>query len=181
MKGDTDLMLVTLSLLRNKYGRSGLIMQIVVSQEEGVLPSLSEFHYIKTNERFGLGGNVQNYFLDLLPDVKLSRTAVRPKLYKDEKLRRAVQITSEMCQMKMLWNDDTNVFCTPKELYDDLIAQGYDWNILLNTRGYWLADNDSPAHEKPFLSTMDMLRMRKKLYFPFFLNEDKTLKAEYRK
>lgn len=181
MKGDTDLTLVTLTLLRNKYGRSGLIMQVVVSQEEGVLPSLSEFHYIKTNERFGLGGNVQNYFLDLLPDVKLSRTTVRPKLYRDEKLRRAMNITSEMCQMRMLWNDDTNVFCTPKELYDDLIAIGYDWDTLLNTRGYWLANNDSPEHDKPFLSTMDLLRMRKGLYFPFFMNEDKSLKSEYRK
>lgn len=175
MKGDTDLNLVTMTLLRNKFGRSGLVMQIIVSQEEGVKPALTEFHYIKVNDRFGLGGNVQNYYLELLPDVKLSRTAIRPKTESLPELRRALNITSEMLQMKMLWNDQDNLFCTPKELYDDLIAIGYDWATLLNTRGYWLPDNDSPNHEKQFLSTMDLLRMRKNLYTPYWWPKDKPL------
>lgn len=181
MKGDTDLNEVTLTILRNKYGRSGLVMKIIVSQTEGVLPSLSEFHYIKTNVQketkmgWGLDGNVQNYTLTLAPDVKLSRTAIRPKIKENANLRRALTITSEMLQIKMLWIDKENLFCTPKELYDDLIAIGYDWDTLLSTRGYWLADNDSPKHEKQFLSTMDLLRMRKGLYVPYWWPKDKKL------
>lgn len=181
MKGDTDLFLVTLVQLRSKTGPSGLIMQILVSQQEGVLPSLSEFHYIKTNDRFGLGGNVQNYFLDLLPDVKLSRTTVRGKIDSNAQLRRAMNITSEMCQMKYLWHDlPEDLLCTPKELRDDLIKLGYDWEKeLLNTRGWWTANNDSPEHDLPYLSTMDLLKMRKGLYKPFWMDEQNKRRKEF--
>lgn len=170
MKGDTDLFVVTLVQLRSKSGPSGLVMQILVSQQEGVLPSLSEFHYIKTADRFGLGGNVQNYFLDLLPEVKLSRTAVRGKIDNDPMLRRALNITAEMCQMKALWHHmEEGLMCTPKELYDDLKAMGWDWDMILGkTRGWWTFNNDSDDHDLKFLSTMDLLRIRAKKYHPLW-------------
>ncbi len=172
MKGDTDLFIVTLVQLRSKTGPSGLILQLIVSQQEGVLPSLTEFHYIKVNDRYGLNGSLQNYSLDLYPDVKLSRTTVRSKIDSDAKLRRAILITSEMCQMKYLWHNlPEGLLCTPKELYDDLKAQDWDWDILLNTRSWWTCDNDK--HPIPFLSTMDLLMMRAGKYFPYWLEEDK--------
>jgi hypothetical protein len=180
MKGDTDLFLVTLVQLRSKTGPSGLIVQQIVSQQEGVLPSLTEFHYVKNNDRFGLGGNVQNYYLELVPEVKLSRTTVRGKLDSNPLLRRAMTVTAEMCQMTYLWHDlEEGLMCTPKELYDDLIKLGYNWNILLNTRGWWTNNNDSSKHELPFISTMDLLRMRKGLYHPYWLDDKKTIKKEY--
>jgi hypothetical protein len=179
MVGDTDLNTLTLVMLRSKTGRSGLIMQILVSQQEGVLPSLSEFHYIKSNNRYGLGGNMQNYYLELLPEVKLSRTAVRSKIDSDSQLRRALNITAEMSQMSMLWHDlPEGLMCTPKELYDDLKAMGYDWSVLLNTRGWWTYNND--VQPVPFLSTMDLLRMRKGLYDVYWLEQDKkTIKKQF--
>jgi hypothetical protein len=180
MKGDTDLFLVTLVQLRSKTGPTGMMMQLIVSQQEGVLPSLSEFHYVKTNDRFGLGGNVQNYFLDLLPDVKLSRTTVRGKLEDNANLRRAMNITAELCQMKYLWHDlPDGLMCTPKELYDDLIKLGFDWEKhLLPTRGWWTYNNDK--HPIPFLSTMDLLKMRKGLYYPYWMDENKNIKKEFK-
>jgi hypothetical protein len=171
MKGDTDLMLVSIMLLRNKVGRSGLVMQVVASQELGLMPGLTDFHYIKSNDRFGLEGNVQNYSLALLPDVALSRTTVRPKLEKDPMLRRAMQITAEMLQMFMLWSNMKEYECSPKQLYEDLKAQGYDWTTLLQTRSWWTFDNDK--HPIPYLSTFDLLRMRKGEYHPYWLEEDK--------
>jgi hypothetical protein len=180
MKGDTDLFLVTLVQLRSKVGPSGLIMQIIVSQQDGVLPSLTEFHYIKTNDRYGIEGSLQNYNLELLPDVKLSRTTVRGKLDTNPQLRRAMNITSEMCQMKYLWHDlPEGLICTPKELRDDLIKTGYDWDVLLNTRGWWTYNNDK--HEIPFLSTMDLLKMRKGEYHPYWLDskDRKTILKEF--
>ena len=179
LKGDTDLNVVTVRQLRSKSGPSGMAIQLIVSQQEGVLPSLTEFHYIKSSERYGFEGNMQNYSLALIPDVKLSRTAVRNKLDGNYLLRRAVNITSEMCQMNDLWHHlDADLLCSPKQLYDDLITQGYDWNILLRTRGWWCLEGTSDI---PFLSTMDLLRMRKGLYFPYWLEEDKkTIKAGYK-
>lgn len=176
MKFDTDLFLVTVVNLRSKVGPSGLVMQIIVSQQDGVLPSLSEFHYLKTMDRFGFEGNVQNYTHTFLPDVKLSRTAIRSKLENNAQLRRAFNITAEMCQMKMLWHDalTKELMCTPQELYNDLKAKGYDWNELLNTRGWWTFNNDEPVvrvdgEQQYFLSTYDLLRMRKGWYHPFWM------------
>lgn len=168
MVGDTDLNELTLVLLRSKMGRSGLVMKILVSQEEGVLGSLSEFHYLRTNKYYGLGGNDRNYYSEFLPDVKLSRTTVRAKLDSDARLRRAIQISADLLQMSMLWHDaEEGMLCTPKELYDDLKAMGYDWSTLLDTRPWWTYDND--RHPIPFLTTADLLRMRKKRYHPYWM------------
>ena len=178
MKGDTDLNIVTLTLLRNKNGVTGLTIQLLVSQREGVLPSLSEFHYIKTNNRYGIDGTLQHYALDLLPDVKLSRTTVRSKIQENAALRRALNITAEMCQMDLLHEYEKGFVCTPKELYNDLIAKGYDWNILLNTRGWYTAENDK--QEVPFLSTYDLLALRAGKYHPYWLEDDKkTIKKAF--
>ena len=115
-----------------------------------------------------MGGNNINYYLELLPDVNLSRTTVREKIDNDEKLQRALNITAELCQLfeyhRSRYDD---LLCTPKELYDDLKALGYDWNVLLDTRGFWVLESDDRF--KPFLSTMDLLEMRKGLYKPYWM------------
>ena len=67
----------------------------------------------------------------------------------------------------MLWKDTTEYVCTPKELYDGLIAQGYDWNVLLATRGYWMFSNDK--QDTNFLVTYDLLRMLKSEYIPYWM------------
>lgn len=167
VKGDTDLNIVTLTILRNKAGRTGLSMQVLVSQSDGFLPSLSEFHYIKTNGRFGLGGNDRNYYVELLPDVALSRTAVRGKLNTNARLRRAVNILSESLQAFMLWPNMEKYQCTGKELYDDILALGYNWNDILDTREWWTHDNHK--QEKQYLSFMDVLKMRVGEYIPYWM------------
>lgn len=166
MKGDTDLMLVQVCNLRGKSGPSGLPQEFIVSQSDGIHVGLTEFNYVK-KARFGIEGNLQNYQLSLVPDVNLSRTTIRRKLTDNKKLQRAMEITCEMAQIINLWHDvPKDLLCTPKELFDDLKKQGYDWDRLLDTRGYWTFDNDK--QETPFLSTMDLLNMRKKLYKPYW-------------
>ena len=165
---DTDLQVMSINILRNKGGISGIPFELVWSQREGILTSMSEFWYLRCYDNYGIGGNDRNYYLELVPDVTLSRTTVRGKIDGNVKLQRALEITSEMCQMKFLWIDKDNLFITPKELYETLKAKGYDWDVLLDTRGYWVFEEDA-ANEKPFLSTMDLLRMAKGLYHPYWL------------
>ena len=174
---DTDLNTVKLTMLRSKSGPSGYTIELVVSQSEGVLPTLTEFHNIKNNNRFGLEGSNISYSLELLPDVKLSRTTVRRKIDNDDKLRRAINITSELLQVTMYypWVTTQELNCTPKELYNDLKELGYDWDVLLSTRGYWLIDNYTDK-DLPFLSIIDLLKMRKGLYKPYWYKE--KLKGE---
>ena len=178
---EPDLNLVMLTMLRNKSGLSGITIPLVISQTEGVLPSLSEFHYIKENNRFGLSGNNVNYHLDLYPDCNLTRTTIRSKLNTDKLLARAVNITAELYQLGVYKSGSLSgedLLCTPAELYEDIKKLGYDWNILLNTRGYWTVDQYK--NKLPFLSTVDLLRMRKGLYHPYFLDDNKQLKKEYK-
>lgn len=170
LKGDTDLMLVNICNLRNKSGPTGMPFDIVVSQGDGVHVGLTEFNYIKQS-RFGLEGNLQNYQLSLVPDINLSRTTIRRKIDENPKIKRALEITSEMAQMTNLWHDlPSDLLCTPKELYEDLKAKGYDWDILLSTRGYWVYDNDK--QEVPFLSTMDLLNMKQGTYKPYWYKKE---------
>lgn len=167
---ETDLQIVTLKQLRSKTGSSGYTLQIVVSQTDGVLPNLTEFHYIKNNGRYGIDGSMQSYSLDIYPECKLSRTTVRTKINNDPLLRRALNITSELLQLHKFHPrlKELGLLCTPKELYDDLKAMGYDWDKdILTTRGWYTLDNykkDLPN----FLSIVDLLKMRKGLYKPYW-------------
>lgn len=176
---ETDLNIVRIQQERSKNGPSGYHVSVIVSQLEGVLPTLTEFHNIKEHNRFGLSGNNTHYHLDLYPNCNLSRTTVRSKIDQDDKLKRAINITSELLQLKIFQPnlEKQGLFCTPLELYEDIKKLGYDWDILLNTRGYWVIDQYS--NKVPYLNTIDLLKMRKELYVPYFLNKDKTLKKEY--
>ena len=166
-KGDTDLNTVKLIQLRGKNGLTGYTVEIVVSQSEGVLPSLTEFHYLK-KRKFGFTGNDRSYVLDLYPDCSLSRTTIRDKLDEDQRLARAMNITAEIMQIKEYWPTfDKDLWCEPKVLYEDLKKMRYDWNVLLDTRGWWTLQNDKQPI--PYLSTMDLFRMRKGLYKPYWM------------
>lgn len=174
---NADLSMVSLHLLRSKFGPSGVTtLEVIVSQSEGVLPTLSEFHYIKSWGRFGLSGSLQHYSLDLLPEESLQRTTVRTKIDNSPKLRRAMNITSELCQMHQFWKDVPELsryLCSAKELYDSIKALGYDWDMILDeTRGWYTYDNYNP-NLPYFLSTWDLLLMRAGEYTPFWLEDYK--------
>jgi hypothetical protein len=180
MSGDMDLNLITLKSLRGKAGPSGFTLEIVVSQTEGVLPSLTEFNYIKSTDRFGLEGNLQHYNLEIYPDVKLSRTTVRGKLDNDLKLQRAMNITSELCQMHQFYRSLSDELMTAKQLYEGIKNQGYDWEfILTKTRGWWTVNNDKHP-SLYYLSTLDLVRMARGTYHPYWLEADKkNIKKQY--
>lgn len=172
LKGDTDLNVVMVRQLRSKSGPSGMAVPLVVSQTEGVLPSLTEFHFIKTEKRWGLEGNDRNYNLAFCPDIALSRSTVRRKIDMHEELRRGLNIAAEMLQIMYLHHDTpVEYLCTPSELYADLIAMGYEWSVLLKgTRGWWAPEGIHT--DTNFLSTMDLMRMRTGEYIPYWFTAE---------
>lgn len=171
LTGDTDLNEVNIRLLRNKTGPSGMVVQVVISQSDGVLEDLTNFHYIKTRKHYGLIGNDRTYACALLPDVSLSRTTIRHKLAENKTLCRAIELVADLCQVSEYWDQYQNILCSPEELYKDIKELGYDWEILLNTRGWWTFDNDKQAI--PFLTIIDLLKMREKTYVPYWYPKDK--------
>lgn len=175
IQGDSDLRILEVKNLRPKGGMADLPVPIIVAQSEGVLASLTEFHYCKENA-WGIGGNLQNYYVELCPDISLSRTKVRSKLNEHEKLRRAVEIQSELLQFVHFKREfDTP---DPKTLYDGLKEMGYDWDVLLSTRGYWMVREEEHLCEKKFLSTKDLVRMLRYEYIPYWMTKEEKAKIQ---
>lgn len=164
-EGSSDLNIVKIKMLRSKFGLSGFTLDIVVSQTEGVLPSLTEFHFIKANKRFGLEGNLQNYNLVLYPSVKLMRTTVREKIDSDARLRRAIKITADLLQLKLFSTSLNIEIPSPEDLYKK-IGEKYNWDTLLDTRDFWTFNHYE--HPIPYLSTMDLIEMYHGLYHPYW-------------
>ena len=164
---------------RSKSGPSDFTLNIIVSQSEGVLPSLTEFWALKENDRYGLEGNDRNYSLTLYPGVNRSRTTIRTKIDSDPKLQRALNITSELMQMWQFYRNLRPTLPSPKELYDKITELGYDWDMILSkTRRWWTIENTK--HELHFLSTMDLVHMYHGKYHPYWLMDDKkTIKPEF--
>lgn len=181
LSGDTDLCEVTTRVLRSKSGPSGMPHTVIVSQSDGVRPDLTEFHYLKTHGRFGLEGNDRNYFHSFLPNIALSRTTVRQKLEQSYELRRAMNISSEWLQMINLWRSlPKEYIATPRELYDDLTAMGYDVpKLLKTTRGWWAPEGVHTDYF--FLSSMDFLQMRTGEYIPYWFTEEEKAKIDLKK
>jgi hypothetical protein len=166
---DTDLNVVILTVLRNKSGHSGISIPAVVSQSEGVLPTLSAFHYLKEVGKWGMGGNNLSYFMVLRPDVKLSRTTVRTKIDNDPILRRAIELTADIFQLIMtrIEYKDIKYLIPIEKIYTKIKEMGYDWDKLLDTRGYPLIDNYNPEY-KNYLSAPDVLDMYLETYHPYW-------------
>lgn len=171
MKGDTDLMVIRIINLRPKSGPAGVPLHLVVSQRDGILRDMTHFYYIKeVNKDYGFGGHNRGYFLNIYPELTMARTQVRKNISTDPKFRRALEITSELCQYFNLNPDiDASLFCTPEQLYTDIKAMGYDWDILLQTRGYWTFDHYT--NPVPPLSTLDLINMRAGIYRPWWYDE----------
>ncbi|MNY30504.1 hypothetical protein D3C86_1646150 [compost metagenome] len=103
----------------------------------------------------------------------MQRTTVRGKIRDNPRLQRAMEITSELCQMENLgFIQARGYLMDPKDLYTKIKELGYDWDEILDTRGYWdFEENNNPKH---FLSTLDILRMAKGEYTPYWHDQKKA-------
>lgn len=169
MRDNPDLQLATIINFRGKGGISGLPFEVFVSQSEGVLFDLTAFHYlVGANYGYEGKGKPQKQ-LHLFPDISFTNNSLRTKFREEERLRRAVEITAELGLMSSLRMLPSSLLCDAQTLRDDLIKQGYKWEDLLDTRGwYTFAENEANV-EQNFLSTMDLLRMRAGLYKPYWM------------
>lgn len=166
LEGDTDLNLLVMQNLRAKSGPTGMPFEVIYSQREGLLVGMTEFNYCKFF-KYGIGGHDRAYFIELCPDITMQRTTVRGKIRDNPRLQRALEIQSEMCQMENLgFGQARGYLMEPKELYTKIKEMGYNWDELLETRGYW--DFEENKNPKNFLSTLDILRMAKGEYVPYW-------------
>jgi hypothetical protein len=165
-----DLNIVTLKQLRSKSGPSGYTIEVIVSQTEGVLPTMTEYYYCREEGRYGLDGNNLTYNFVLCPEVKLGRTSVRELIDNTPELRRAIKITADLLQIKTYYKNLPFAIPDVKDLYEKLEKQ-YGWKTLLATRDYWTFNHYD--HPIPYLSTMDILEMYYDKYVPYWWKGDK--------
>ena len=175
-----DLSTVTTKILRCKSGATGLLFPIVVSQTEGVLNSLTEFNYIKKKDfhpevggDWGISGSVQHYHMDFLPDVSLSRTKIRDLIVSNSRLRRAINLSSELLQLSTYHGSVYQVKPT-NVIYGDIKNLGYDWDEILDTRGWGHPDNYNVKELGKYLSVVDLLNRSNGDYIPFWLDKEQT-------
>lgn len=175
-----DLNLLTVVISRNKYGHTGTVLKIIVSQREGMLLHLSAFKSLRDSNNFGLIGDSKKQASVFLPELFVQRTTVRGIINENYAFRRALEISSDLLQMKYLFSPESNeLWCTPEELYESIKSLGYDWNTLLSHSRSWWTFEEEDNDNLPFLSTMDLLRIRKGPYKPYWLFKDfiKTTKG----
>ena len=173
----TDLNLVTLTLLRSKSGHSGISIELVISQSEGILEDLTNFYYIKSHGSFGLGGNPRSYYFEWLPDIKLQRTTVRNKLKENPKLQRVAQIMADLLQLytfkgnmrEAIFGDllKDGIEKLPQRMLERMNEKKIDLDVVLNTRNWWTIDNYN-KDIIPFLSTPDLLNWLNDKYVPYW-------------
>lgn len=172
-----DLMKIKLRCLRSKTGHDGYDINMAVSRSSGVVPEVTELDICKEGgnygiERSGVGGST--YRLKIYPDVTFTRMTFREKCAEDPKLKRAINILSELCQFHT-FHSSLDIFKTHGGIrdFDDfvkVIDEKFGWDKLLNTRGYWLINQYE--HEKGYLSSLDLLRMYHGLYVPYWWKDE---------
>lgn len=189
-----DLNSVFLTNVRNKVGSTGFVLEIVVSQIDGIRRSVTEFRHITTTKhpecanygflRSGSGGAFYESILH--PGVKFSRNTVRSLIDDfnsptyDRKLVRAINITSELLQMETFQKENMSNYKIPYvpniEQLQAKLAEKYDWNILLETRGY--ATFNQYTHPVNHLSILDMIAMYHDMYHPYWYDAEVKKRAK---
>lgn len=175
-KDNTDLMVATVVPIRTKSGITGIPVEYIISQTDGLQATLTEYWYCKNHGRFGLSSNPVTQYYEIYPDVKFTRNNIREKIRQDPRLVRAAEITADLCQINNLHPElALSHLVEPAELYEGLKKKGYNWDDLLDTRGYWTFDQYE--HPVPYLSTKDLLEMYKGNYHPFWMKDKPLTKA----
>ena len=177
-----DLWMVPARMLRSKTGMSAFSLNLIFSQKRGLQSTLTEFYNIfRLKKRFGITGSGQYYNLDLLPDVKLQRTEIRRRIDEGGLINRAINLTSEISQIQDYDHVWSSKIPPITDIRKKLESDGYDWNVLLNTRG-WHTFKEFRSKNLPFLSSKDLLKMFYNEYTPYWLEKDKkTIRKEFMK
>jgi hypothetical protein len=156
----TDVNEVPITIVRAKNNIAGSVYKFVVSQSNGLLPDLTNYHYLLENEEYGLissGSRGSSKESIMLPDIKMQLHTVREKLDSSPELRRAIDITAQLAYMRDCWNAKALEFdikkMTTEKIAEVLNKPGSSLaSDICNSRGWW-----SYKEEKlPYLSAYDV-------------------------
>lgn len=161
---ENDQFEIVVQVLRGKLNASGISCPYVMSQSKGFMNDLTNYHFLRSNNYFGLVGNKQNHRNALLPDINLTRNNIQENFDKHPELKRAMEIMAQLLFLQTKWSIEKvpcgfDINITPEEMYK-LMTEKKLTDRILNSRGYWCAD-DGIDYKKEYLSVPDIIGLLK--------------------
>lgn len=158
-----DLHEVDVVLERCKTANAGEMIPYVCSQANGLLNAVTNYHYLRLHNYFGLGGNKMKQQPMLYPEVTVSRNTIREMSNADPKLRRAIALTAQYCYIQNNWNHaqmHVDFTQSPEKILDALLSdKSRDLKSeMLGSRGYWTFKEDDDKHP-PYMSLIRILEL----------------------
>ena len=156
-----DVLEIGITLERCKTANAGEVTPFVATQSEGLLTAVTNYHYLRIHDYFGLTGNKQKQQAFLLPEVTISRNTIREIASSDARLRRALEIAAQYCYIRNNWNTKdypVRFDIEPQTLFDKLNSDK-NKNVIsdiLNTRGYWTFEGESDI---PYMDLFRVLEL----------------------
>ena len=163
----TEMSEVTFRVNRCKNQGAGLRFTPVVSQTNGYEPNITNYNYLRSHGRFGLGTDNARPRPALLPDQFFMRTTAYEKLT-DPKMARAVEILAQLCLVQSSWtimDKEVPFDITPEKLHEFLQKSGYAQDDILHSRGWWTYKG-TEWDKVPYLSLYDILALACGKYKP---------------
>jgi len=146
------------------------LLRMVVSQRDGILPDMSNYHYLRKNDYFGLIGNSREH-KPAMTDIVLSRGTVRAKLNDqtnpgNPKLGHALELIAQLSYIQDNWAGNTagdvDFSMKPKVLAEKLLASdGPTTDDILSSRSWWTYDK---TNTQPYMSLYDVLAIAQGVY-----------------
>lgn len=156
-----DVLEIGITLERCKTANAGEMLPFVATQSEGLLNTVTNYHYLRIHDYFALNGNKQKQQVFLLPEVTISRNTIRSLATSDAKLRRALEIAAQYCYIKNNWNTKdypVRFDIEPQALFDKLISDKNKnlMNDILISRSYWTFNKECSI---PYMDLFQILTL----------------------
>jgi len=160
----TDINELLVVIQRGKGNSSGTMVGFIVSQEYGLLNTVTNYHFLKENKVGngipGLIGSVSTpkHSCVWYPDVKFSRKSIRKQEESDYKLARALELSAQYRYIQCNWNlsglpfDFSQSF---EQVYEKLLQNDVNIDEILETTGYW----NYNQMNREYMSIFDLMQM----------------------
>lgn len=159
---ENDQFEIIVQVLRGKINASGISCPYVMSQNKGFMNDLTNYHFLRSNNYYGLIGNKQNHKCAFYPEVNLTRNNIQDNFDKHPRLKRAMEILAQLLFIQTKWNADKipvgyDLKITPEEMYK-LMVEKKLVDRILESRGHWGAEDGHNA-DKEYLSVPDIIAL----------------------
>lgn len=154
-------------MVRCKNNAAGIVNPLVVSQYQGILDAVTDFHFCRKHDDFGLVSSGKVHYSTVFePDKKFTRTTIREVTNKDQELCRALEIIAQLCYIKNYW--PSFIYSVPHLKIDipkiaEILTTSKSIKVsdILNSTGIW-AYGPKAKDSRTYLSVWDILELLNK-------------------